>query len=63
MASTKPTSITAAQSDRAAEHWIATEGVARFDAHAAAPENTLAADEAGRRLRRHLAGRSAHKKA
>jgi hypothetical protein len=63
MPTTKPTLIRPAKDAPAVDHWIATEGVARFDAHAAAPTKTMSSDEARRRLRRHVAGRAANKKA
>ena len=44
--------------ERVVERWLATEGVARFDAHLASPEETLDADEASARLRAHIAKRS-----
>ena len=43
--------------EQAVERWLATEGVARFDAYSAAPDQTLAADEAGNRLREHIGRR------
>jgi len=40
--------------EQVVERWLATEGVARFDAFAAAPDQTLATDKAGDRLRAHI---------
>ena len=63
MPSTKPLSINPPDDEARAEHWVATQGVARFDSHAAAPAKTLSAVEAGGRLRAHITRRAAQKKA
>lgn len=47
--------------DDASERWLATEGVARFDAYVSAPAETLAADAAAARLRAHIAERAARR--
>ncbi len=44
--------------EQAVERWLASEGVARFDAHVAAPDATLSADDAHGRLRAHMGKRS-----
>jgi len=47
--------------EQAVERWLASEGVARFDAFAAAPDETLSAHEAGEHLRTHIARRGSKK--
>lgn len=49
--------------EQAVERWLATEGVARFEAYAEAPEDTLSADETHTRLREHIAKRAARDEA
>ncbi len=47
--------------DDAAERWLATEGVARFDAYVSGSAATLAADAAADCLRAHIAGKAARR--
>jgi len=44
--------------EQAVERWLASEGVARFDAYVASPEHSLGADETRARLRAHIAKRT-----
>jgi antitoxin ParD1/3/4 len=44
--------------EQAVERWLASKGVARFDAYTASPDNTLSAGEAGARLRGHIGKRA-----
>jgi|HubBroStandDraft_3_1064219.scaffolds.fasta_scaffold459675_2 antitoxin ParD1/3/4 len=44
--------------EQAVERWLASEGVARFDAHVASPDHSLSAEEARARLRAHIARRT-----
>jgi putative addiction module CopG family antidote len=49
--------------DAAVEHWLRTEGVARYDAYHADPSRLMSAEETGNELQRHIKTRGRKRKA